>query len=123
MDTAVSGKLLLYSDAGTASQFTWFDRRGKRLGEVGEPGEYLYSHLSPDGRRAVITRAKPGGRDLWVLDADRGVANRFTATPGNTGYSVWSPDDRTIVFASGASQHVSQTGCRRRRRGAPDEVI
>jgi hypothetical protein len=26
INLAVSGKLLLYSDAGTASQFTWFDR-------------------------------------------------------------------------------------------------
>jgi hypothetical protein len=54
----------------------------------------------------VITRAKPGGRDLWVLDADRGVASRFMATPGNKGYSVWSPDGRTIVFGSGAPLNV-----------------
>ena len=62
MNAAVSGGLLLYSDVGTVNQFTWFDRAGKRLGVVGEPGEYTYVRLSPDGRRVVTSRAKPGGR-------------------------------------------------------------
>jgi eukaryotic-like serine/threonine-protein kinase len=103
MNAAVSGKLLLYSEAGSMSQFTWFDRAGKRLGVVGEPGDFMYVRLSPDGRRASVTvRSKPGGRDLWLLETDRGVANRFTLTPGLKGYPVWSPDGHTIVFASGA---------------------
>ena len=41
MNVAVSaGGLLLYSASNTLSQFTWFDRTGKPLGMVGEPGEY-----------------------------------------------------------------------------------
>src|SRR5882762_6417592 len=31
MNAAVSGKFLLYSDTSPVSQFTWFDRSGKRL--------------------------------------------------------------------------------------------
>ena len=102
MNAAVSGKFLLYSDTSPVSQFTWFDRSGKRLGVVGEPGEYQSFRLSPDGRRVLTARFKPGGRDLWFLDADRGVASRFTSTPGQKGYPAWSPDGRTILFASGS---------------------
>lgn len=102
MNAAVSGKLLLYGEGGSVSQFTWFDRAGKALGVAGEPGEYTYFRLSPDGRRVVANRFKPGGRDLWLLDANRGVASRFTSTPGFKGYPAWSPDGRTIALASGS---------------------
>jgi Tol biopolymer transport system component/predicted Ser/Thr protein kinase len=102
MNAAVSSKLLLYSDASPVSQFTWFDRAGKRLGIVGDSGEYQTFRLSPDGRRLLAARARPGGRDLWLLDADRGVASLFTSTPGIKNYSAWSSDGRTIIFASGS---------------------
>jgi Tol biopolymer transport system component len=102
MNAAVSGGLLLYDGGGRVSQFTWFDRAGKRLGVVGEPGEYATVRLSPDGRRVVSARTKPGGRDLWLLDVDRGVASIFTSSAMQRGYPVWSPDGRTIVFGSGS---------------------
>jgi Tol biopolymer transport system component len=54
----------------------------------------------------VSARAKPGGRDLWLLDADRGVASRLTSTPGLKGFPVWSPDGRTIIFASGSPYNL-----------------
>src|SRR2546422_292777 len=76
MNVAVSaGGLLLYSASNTLSQFTWFDRAGKPLGVVGEPGEYSSAfRLSPDGRRVVAPRDRPGGTDLWLLEVERGVA-------------------------------------------------
>jgi Tol biopolymer transport system component/predicted Ser/Thr protein kinase len=92
--------LLLYSSANTGSQFTWFDRAGKRLGAVGEPGEYEDFRLSPDGRRMSAASDKPGGTDLWLLETERGLASRFTSRPGVNNYPIWSPDNRTIVFRS-----------------------
>src|SRR5262249_4988877 len=60
-----AGGQLLYDAAGWASQFAWFDRRGSRLAPVGEENLYSYPfRLSPDGRRVVATRGKPGGNDL-----------------------------------------------------------
>jgi serine/threonine protein kinase/dipeptidyl aminopeptidase/acylaminoacyl peptidase len=102
MVAGVSGNgLLLYSGANTIGQLTWFDRSGKRLGIVGDPGQDEVFSLSPDGRRIAVSRDKTGGTDLWLLEAERGVASRFTARPGNSIWPVWSPDGRTIIFRQG----------------------
>jgi Tol biopolymer transport system component len=90
--------VLLYSASTTLGQFAWFDRSGKPLGVASEPGEYTGAfRLSPDGYRAVATRDKPGGSDLWLLELERGIANRFTSTATSNVFPVWSPDGRTIV--------------------------
>jgi Tol biopolymer transport system component/predicted Ser/Thr protein kinase len=103
INAAVAGSVLFYSETSPVSQFTWFDPAGKRLGVVGEPGEFASFRLAPDGRRIAAFRDRPGGMDLWILDADRGIPNRFTSTPGFKSYPTWSPDGRSIVFASGAT--------------------
>jgi hypothetical protein len=67
-NVAVSASgLLLYGSSNTSSRFSWLDRTGKLVGEVGEPGEYSTFRLSPDGRRAAISRDGPWGTDLWLL--------------------------------------------------------
>jgi Tol biopolymer transport system component len=58
--------------------------------------------MSPDGRRAVVVRVNPDGTDLWILDLERGVWSRFTSRPGINIYPIWSPDGRTILYASDA---------------------
>jgi hypothetical protein len=103
MDVAVSdGGLLLYSASNTLSQFTWLDRAGKPVGMVGEPGEYTSFRLSPDGRRAAVSRDRPGGTDIWLLEVERGVSSRFTNS-GSNFYPVWSTDGGTIMYRSGAT--------------------
>jgi dipeptidyl aminopeptidase/acylaminoacyl peptidase len=103
MNAAVSNSgQLLYSAANTSSQFTWLDHRGRRLGVVGEPGEYASFRLSPDGRRILTSRSRRGGADLWLLDVERGASSRFTDAGSNGhNFPVWSPDGRTVVFYGG----------------------
>jgi eukaryotic-like serine/threonine-protein kinase len=106
-NVAVSASgVLLYGSSNTSSHFSWLDRTGKLVGEVGEPGEYGTFRLSPDGRRAAISRDAPGGADLWLLEVQRGVSSRFTFHPGINSYPVWSSDGRTILFSSGGSQNL-----------------
>jgi Tol biopolymer transport system component/DNA-binding winged helix-turn-helix (wHTH) protein len=93
---------LLYSASAPLRQFTWVDRLGKQQDPLGEPALSAHFRLSPDGRRVVVTRINTGGTDLWMLDVGRAVWSRFTSRPGINIYPVWSPDDRTIVFASDA---------------------
>jgi eukaryotic-like serine/threonine-protein kinase len=90
--------------ANGARQLAWFDRSGHRLGAVG-PVDTLNSlnpSLSPDGRRVVFTRSVNGNADLWTVDVERGIPNRFTeeATPDIT--AVWAPDGRSILYSGTA---------------------
>ena len=66
----------------------------------------LFFHLSPDGRRIAVTRVSSVGADLWILDVDRGVPDRFAARPGLNVSPVWSSDSQTILFASDAPPNL-----------------
>jgi Tol biopolymer transport system component len=95
--------VLVYDSAGAAQvdQLVWFDRAGKRLGTVGEPGRYIRPSLSPDEKQVAIEREDPpAGLDLWLVELARGVSTRFTFDPNRDAGPVWSPDGRSIVFSS-----------------------
>jgi Tol biopolymer transport system component/predicted Ser/Thr protein kinase len=92
---SIGNRTLVYSSSVGLRRFKWIDRKGNELGLLGEPGPWAFSHISPDGRRIVITRA-PGG--IWLLETGRGLASRLTATSALN--PIWSPDGRTILFLS-----------------------
>jgi predicted Ser/Thr protein kinase len=110
MNVAVSaGGLLLYSAVNTPSQFTWIDRAApekKPLEVIGEPGEYGAFRLSPDRRRVVTMRDRPGGTDICLLEVGRGVPNPFTFPPDSCGYPIWSPTRPWILFTSLATRNL-----------------
>lgn len=81
-------------------QFAWFDRGGKALGNVGEPGAFSTFDLSADGKRVVVARGKTDRVNLWLLDLER-VA--FTQVTFNDAFEFdprWGPDGRTIAWTS-----------------------
>ncbi len=107
MNVSVSADgLLLYSASNTLSQFIWLDRAGRRLGAVGEPGEYSTFRLSPDGLRIAVALDRPGSTDLWLLDVERSVPSRFTSSSITNIFPVWSPDGRTVVFSSSSPKDL-----------------
>jgi Tol biopolymer transport system component len=118
--TNVAGSMagiLLYSASSFSGQFSWFDRTGKSLGVVGEPGEYSEFRLSPDGHHIIASRTSSGTSDLWRLEVDRGSFSRLTSSSALNLYPVWSPDGRTIVFRSGTQSNLF----RKESNGAGDE--
>ena len=97
------GMLAFRSGSGQIDQPLWFDRAGKQIGSLGEPGIYFNLWLSPDEKRVAVDRSDPqiGTNDVWVFDLSRGIPSRFTTDPGSDSNPVWSADGRHIIFSSG----------------------
>ncbi len=101
--SASSGPMLAYQAGGadSSAQLTWFDRDGKALGKVGEPGEFADIALSPDGKRVAfaLTDRDSGTADIWIQDLARGVRTRLTFGAANEYQPVWSPDGQRIAYS------------------------
>src|SRR5262245_4814923 len=83
-------------------QITVFDRGGKMLSRVGEPGLFGQPALSPDGARLVVTKNEPniGVQDIWTVEIATGKATRITNDPPGEGNPIWSPDGKYIVYVA-----------------------
>jgi len=109
---ASSGRDAVVSSDGTLAyvdgdlpkkQLTWFDRRGQKVGEVGEPERgVVFPALSPDGKRLIAAAGDDWNfRDAWVYDLGRALRNRLTAAPEdlvNVYSPVWSPSGDEVAF-------------------------
>jgi Tol biopolymer transport system component len=95
------------SIAHSGFQLEWFDRTGTSLGKIGEPLEYSYAAISPDGKKLAfdLVDSQSGNMDVWIYDMVRGLKNRFTFDPSQDLYAVWSPDGSRIVFGSNRKGH------------------
>ena len=99
-----SNGVIAYQSELANRTLTWYDPSGRRLGITGPPGLMNTVRLSPDGKAAIATaRDSANSSDLWVYDLQRGVRRQFTSDPAEDIAPVWSPDGRTIVFASNRS--------------------
>jgi eukaryotic-like serine/threonine-protein kinase len=91
----ISGPARQYSQIAQRSQLSWFDRQGKTLSTVGEPGPYSGAlALSPDGARVAWT--KHGA--VFLYNLLQGTETRFTFGKGNSTFPIWSPDGNRIIF-------------------------
>jgi Tol biopolymer transport system component len=102
--SAAGNAVLTYrtSQTGRNAELVWFDRKGKRLGAVGQKGEYDEPALSPDGKHLVVDYREPGSRneDLWILDLVRGTFSRFVNRPGLDITPLWAPDGNGVYYAT-----------------------
>jgi serine/threonine protein kinase len=95
--------VLAYEAAGIppTSRLVWVDRRGKRLGVVGNPLRYSTVNLSSDGSRASFTVTESDQvNDVWVVDVRTGRPNRITFDRVGSVNGVWSHDGTRIVYDS-----------------------
>jgi eukaryotic-like serine/threonine-protein kinase len=95
---------LVYLPANTAVT----DRALLRVDRDGRVAPLLDARLgyedpafSPDGRRIAATIESDTGRDIWIIDVDRGTRIRFT-TGGTSAFPVWSADGSRLAFQSTA---------------------
>ena len=77
----------------------WVDREGREEPIGAPPRYYVYPRLSPDGTRIALD-VREGEEDIWIWDLERETLTRLTFSPRSDISPVWSPDGRTVFFAS-----------------------
>jgi Tol biopolymer transport system component len=117
--------VLVYRGAGSGDvQLAWYNRDGKRVGVVGQPGPYGVVVLSPDEKRLAMERLDLPLRtnDLWILELASGIFSRLTFNRADDTDPVWSPDGRDLVFSS-ARKGASTYDLYRKVVGGGDEEL
>jgi Tol biopolymer transport system component len=83
-------------------QLTVYDRAGKVVSKVGEPGFYNQPNMSPDATRAVVMRVDPrtGNNDIWTMDLASGKGTPITNDTDPQNAPIWSPDGKQVAYVS-----------------------
>jgi serine/threonine protein kinase len=98
-----SGTLIYRVGDAQSTQLTWFDRTGKNVEKITEPGIYHEPLLSPDGNKVLFTEHQGDGDDQYILDMVRTSKTRLTFDGRRNVSSVFSPDGSQIIFATAKS--------------------
>ena len=83
-------------------RLTVFDRQGKVVSTIGQPGLYNQPGVSPDGKNVVVMRNDPqtGNLDIWTYDIATGMGTAITNDNFPENAPIWAPDGKNVAYAS-----------------------
>ena len=97
---AQDGSIAFRRDAASNTRLVWYGRDGRRIGAIGELGEFEGVSISPDGARVAFGYFDANESLNHIAVATRnGVPRRFTFARGNQYSPVWSPDGSRLAFS------------------------
>jgi Tol biopolymer transport system component len=79
----------------------WVDRQGTSQPLAAPLRSYRTPRLAPDQQRVAVS-TQQDRREVWSYDVVRGALSPVTAD-GQSGYGIFSPDGKRVVFRSGAA--------------------
>ena len=120
LSASASGPIAYATDSIRRTQFTWFDRSGRRLETLGPPDQRSLANpsLSPDGSRLAFSRVVGGNWDVWLIDI-QGALSKFTSALSLDFSPIWSSDGRQIFYQSSPSS----ISARSVTAGTPEQVL
>jgi serine/threonine protein kinase/Tol biopolymer transport system component len=83
-----------------AAPLTWMRRDGALEAVRTVDRDWRNPQFAPDGRRLALAVDANGQTDIWVYELNGDGEQRLTLDVGQDTSPVWSPDGKTIVFAS-----------------------
>jgi serine/threonine protein kinase/Tol biopolymer transport system component len=86
------------------TELVWFDRGGRSLGSIGEPGRYANPDLSPDNQRLAVSEEDARGQvDVWIIDLRTQHRSKLTFGNASEGMPLWTAEGDRVVYRSGRS--------------------
>jgi len=120
--SSAGGVLAFHSSPPARKQLVWFDRDGKRLGKVGEPGDYMQMIVSPDEQYAALAvrnRSSFNHWNLWLLLLKTNVLSQLSFGVGRDADPVWSPDSSRVVYGAYQAERGEQVDLMEIKLGEP----
>jgi Tol biopolymer transport system component len=107
-DYAVANRDVLVAQPASGvslSRLVWRNRNGDESGTVGKPDVYANVMLAPNEKAVAFDKTDQENQntDLWTFDLQRGSLKRLTFDPAIDAEPLWSPDGKSILFASSRS--------------------
>ncbi|HYI10733.1 MAG TPA: protein kinase [Thermoanaerobaculia bacterium] len=100
VSASAGGTIAYRRDGASNMRVIWYGRDGRRLGAIGEMGEYEGVSISPDGTRVAFGYFDPNeSLNHIAIAAKAAVPRRFTFARGNQYSPIWSPDGTRLAFS------------------------
>jgi serine/threonine protein kinase/Tol biopolymer transport system component len=130
VSVSAAGGVLAYINASLANtEPAWFDRSGRPVGTVGEPGPYggQSPRISPDGANVALTHMSAGGEvsaggGVWVTRLTDGTTRRLTLEL-RAGGPIWSSDASRILFQWARGAKESAVSIQDARGSGPAKLV